>query len=92
MSRLDDLAQKRSLLVARADLERMQIALAFQEIRNSVLPTAGPGGGPRWQTFALRALRVVLPAFALPRVRGILGILAAAAAVYRATRSWRSGR
>jgi hypothetical protein len=86
MSRMGDLAERKSLLVAQSDLQRMQAQLAWQEVRRLIAPA--PQRGSRTRNAAATVISFAMPFFGPGRLRrlvrfGSIGIMA-----FRALRRW----
>ena len=84
-----DLAARKELLTAQADLSRIQLALAWHDIRNSILP---PSDAPLFTgTHKAAAFIVGLAAPLIGRTRfaRVLRYASIAMAIFRAVRSLR---
>jgi hypothetical protein len=88
MTRSQSLAQRRDLLVAQAELDRIELRLAWQDVRNSVLPRR-IAGSARSGSYA-RLLAIGLPLLGLLRFRRVVASLGAALSIVRALRAWRA--
>jgi len=88
MSNGEDLAEKRARLVAAADLERMKLALAWQDIRRRIAPAPEVGRRSRFRPFVVGAIGYAMPLVGYKRMGRILRVAGAAMAIWRATRAW----
>ncbi|MBU6483399.1 MAG: hypothetical protein KGL70_05125 [Betaproteobacteria bacterium] len=77
MSRLDDLATRKALLVARTDLERIDLAVAVRDLADAFEPHPEAGRLGRMHPMVARAIRLAIPLFGASR----LGLLARALSV-----------
>lgn len=68
MKRLDDLAQRRALLISRCELDRLELALAWHDVRRSLRIT-GDGDESAPRPWASRAMGLVAPILGVTRVR-----------------------
>ncbi|HVO88873.1 MAG TPA: hypothetical protein VMV45_10040 [Casimicrobiaceae bacterium] len=89
MRRRLTLEQRRDLLIAQAELDRIELRLAWQDVRNSVLPARWVGAAGRGGNYA-RVLAIVLPVIGLLRFRRVVATLGAALSLVRAVRAWRA--
>ncbi|MHB8493879.1 MAG: hypothetical protein ACYC9Z_06115 [Casimicrobiaceae bacterium] len=77
MSTLDDLATRKALLVARTDLERIDLALAVRDLADAFEPHPEAGRLGRMHPMVARVIRLAIPLFGASR----LGLLARALSV-----------
>lgn len=86
-------ARRKSLLVARSELERLQIAQLVHELRDRVTPPRlERGRGRRAGTVAAALVGVGLPLLGRKRLSRWLSGASLAMTVFRVARQWRSGR
>jgi len=90
MSRIEDLAQRRDVLVARAELDRIELRFALQQWRGSIVPGVRAAASQPSRYAIL--LRVLLPLIGLMRFRRAVAMLSAGFAIARAVRAWRGSR
>ncbi len=90
MSSLAELAQRKSLLAAKSELQRLQIAHAWREIRTTVAPAPSPERAlwarPKVATF----LSVALPLLGARRLGRMVRFLSIGLMAFRAIRHWRA--
>ena len=88
-----DAGDRKALLVARAQLERMQIALALHEIRERVVPerTERARTG-RPATVAAALVGIGLPLFGRKRLGRLLRYASLGMSAWRVARNWRASR
>lgn len=77
MSTLDDLATRKALLVARTDLERIDLAVGVRDLADAFEPHPEAGRLGRMHPMIARAIRLAIPLFGASR----LGLLARALSV-----------
>ncbi len=77
MSTLDDLATRKALLVARTDLERIDLALAVRDLADAFEPHPVAGRLGRMHPIIARVIRLAIPLFGASR----LGLLARALSI-----------
>lgn len=93
MKRADDLAERKALLIAQADLHRMQALLAWRRARSIVAPPAPTVRSGRSRAVAATLIGFSLPFFGAGRMRRIFRAISIGITVMRALRAWRaSGR
>ncbi|MGE5090101.1 MAG: hypothetical protein ACM3QY_13320 [Candidatus Levyibacteriota bacterium] len=68
MSALDDLAARKALLVARSDLERIDLAVAVRDVAGAFEPHPVPGRLGRMHPMFARLLRMAIPVFGASRL------------------------
>jgi len=81
-------AERKALLVARAELERTRIALVVHEIRTIVAPTPSPERVLRLRPVATALVAVAGPLFGFRRLSRLLRFASLAMFVLRAARGW----
>jgi hypothetical protein len=72
MSRASATAERKSLLVAQSDLQRMQAQLALQDVRRIIAPP--PQRGSRTRNAAATVIGLALPFLGAGRLRGALRV------------------
>jgi hypothetical protein len=87
---LEQLQHRKALLIAQADLQRLQLGLAWREIRAVVSPPPSPERALWARPKVVTLLKVALPVLGARRLsRGVrwlsLGLMA-----LRAVRAWRA--
>ena len=92
MTARTDIAARKSLLAARAELDRMELSLAVRELQETLLPSGGS------QRLALRhpalawLVGVAVPLLGAGRLGRIVRTVSIALAAVRILRAWRAGR
>ena len=92
MSALGDLAARRDLLVARADLERVDLAVAARDLADAF---GTPGAGGRFRDahpFLARALRLAIPLVGASRLGVVARAISIGIVAYRLVRALRGRR
>ena len=90
MSRRDDLAARRALLVTRCELERLEVALAWNDIRRVLRPDLA--GAEHRHPWLGKALALVIPLLGATRARRLSRYLSLGMLAYRAVTSLRRAR
>lgn len=90
MSRLAQLAQRKSLLASQADLQRLQIALAWREMRGIVSPSVAPERSAWARPKVAAFLGFALPLVGARRLARVVRLLSMGLMAVRAARNWRS--
>jgi len=88
-SRHVELAERRALLVARAELERAQLTLAVHDLRRAIAPPPSPEAAARGRSIAARLLRFAVPVLGATRAGRWLRFASIGLTVYRIARGWR---
>lgn len=91
MNRAQVLADRKALLVARADLDRARIALAWQEVRSVVSPQPEPERLEAYRSKAKWALGFALPLLGRRRLSRWLRVASLGLVALRVARAWRGG-
>jgi hypothetical protein len=91
MSRADQLAERKALLIAEADLYRMQALLAWHEARGIVSPPAPAERSARSRTVAATLIGLMLPFMGGGRLRRLMRNATLALTALRVFRAWRAG-
>jgi len=87
---LERLAQRKALLTARAELERMQLSLAIQELRERIDTVPRPRTrGARPGLLAATLVGVGLPLLGRTRLTNALRGVSIALSAWRLVRNWR---
>jgi hypothetical protein len=87
------LAHRKSLLVSRAELERIQITLQAHELRALVMPQRGPRArGSKPGAIAAALVGIGLPLMGRHRLSRLLRGVSLALTAWRVARNWRDGR
>jgi hypothetical protein len=85
-------ADRKALLVARAELDRARISLALHDVRAIVAPPPAPDRVEGYRSKAKWLLGVALPLFGMTRLARWLRIASLGMIAYRAARNWRDFR
>lgn len=91
--RLETLERRKALLASRAELERMQLALALHDLRTLVRPTpsAARARGRRPGMVAAAVVGLGVPLLGRARLSRMLRGVSLALSVWRVVRNWRVG-
>jgi hypothetical protein len=89
MSSLDDLAQRKALLVAQAELERLRLTQAFGDARGIISPARDPDRAARRRPLAMRLIGFAVPMLGLTRAAGLVRGLSLGLTAYRLYEGWR---
>jgi len=89
MSKTQDLASRKSLLTAQADLSRIQLSLAWHDMRNSILPAAESPLFSGTHKVAAFIVGLAAPLIGRTRFTRALRYLSIAMGIVRAVRSLR---
>jgi hypothetical protein len=89
MSRLDALAQRKTLLVARAQLQRMETTLRATELREALRPRNLIGGSIAQPAAVLALIETVAPLLGMRRLARWARVAAVAFVAMRIVRNWR---
>ncbi|HVP89367.1 MAG TPA: hypothetical protein VMU79_14960 [Casimicrobiaceae bacterium] len=87
--RLEDLGQRKDLLVARLQLRRMELTLHAGELRDSLRPKNLIGGSIAQPAAVIALLETVAPLFGLRRLARWARVAAVAFVAFRIVRNWR---
>jgi hypothetical protein len=82
------LAERKALLVARTELDRMRLTAAARDVQSLVLPHRGGGGAERRASAAM-LIGVAAPVLGMPRLARWLRATTLALTIYRIVRQWR---
>jgi hypothetical protein len=86
-----ELANQKALLVARCDLARVEMALAWQEARTAITPPRVEAGSAK-RSIAAFVISLAAPFFGVSRVGRFLRGASIVFTVMRFVRAWRAGR
>jgi hypothetical protein len=89
---LEDLAARKALLTAQADLSRMQVALAWEDLRSVVSPPPSAERSAGTRRIAAFLIGIAAPLLGRTRLTRALHFATIAVTVVRALRSLRAGR
>jgi hypothetical protein len=84
-----DLAERRALLVARAELERAQLALAVHDLKHAISPPSSRVASERGRGIASTLVRFAVPLLGITRAGRWVRIASIGLAVFRIARGWR---
>jgi len=87
----DELAARKALLVAQAELERIPLTLAVRDVRAIVSPPRDPARAARMHPAAVRILKIALPLLGLARLSRVVRVLSIGLVAFRLVRSWNGG-
>lgn len=87
----DELAERKAMLIAQADLQRMQALLAWQRARSIVAPPPPAVRGRSSRAVAATLIGLSLPLFGAGRMRRVVRAVSIGVTVWRALRAWRAG-
>jgi hypothetical protein len=90
-ARLDALAQRKTLLVARLQLQRIELTLHAGELRDSLRPKNLIGGSIAQPAAVIALFETVAPLFGLRRLARWARVAAVAFVAFRIVRNWRGG-
>jgi len=85
-------ADRKALLVARAELDRARISLAVHDVRAILVPPPAPDRVEGYRSKAKWVLGVGLPLFGMTRLARWLRVASLALIAYRAAANWRALR
>ena len=91
MSRPDDLATRKQMLIAQAEFDRLKLAMTLHDLRRIVRPGVATSRRPAAHSTASRLLGLAMPVFGASRAGRVIRALSIALSMYRFLRSW-SGR
>lgn len=87
--RLDELAARKELVVARLQLQRMETALRVTEVREALRPASTIGSAIARPAAVIGILDLVAPLFGLGRIARWARVGAIAMVVFKIARNWR---
>lgn len=86
------IADRRTLLAARAELDRARVTLALHEVRAIVVPQPDAARGAAVRPAAAMLVGLIAPVIGMPRFGRWVRIASWALAAWRVARNWRSSR
>jgi hypothetical protein len=86
-----ELAARKDLLTAQADLSRLQLALAWDDVRNSILPSPEAPAFTASHKIVAFLVGIAAPLMGRTRLTRALRYASIAMGIYRAIRSLRAG-
>jgi hypothetical protein len=86
---LSRIADRKALLVTRADLDRTRLALSAREIRSLVTPRVSAARRAQLRPRAAMLLAVAAPFFGMKRLARLVRVASIAMAAIRVARNWR---
>ena len=92
MSGNDALAAKKALVVARADLARVEMSLAWHDLRTAVAPPPSDGRSTTVRRMATLLIAIATPVVGRSKFIRLLRYASIALAAFRAVRSLRGTR
>ena len=85
-------SQRKALLIAKADLERLKLRYALREMKQTISPAADTVR-PKWAApVAGTVLALALPALGLQRIQHIVRMASTALLAYRILSKWQQGQ
>ncbi len=91
MNRAEQFAERKALLIAEADLHRMQALFAWQEARGIIAPPAPADRSPGSRNVAAMFIGLMLPFLGRGRLRRFTRTATLALTAMRVLRAWRAG-
>jgi hypothetical protein len=91
-ARLDELAARKELVVARLQLQRMETTLRVAELRDALRPASSIGSAIAKPAAFIGVLDLVAPLFGLRKVALMARVVAIALVAFRIARNWRGER
>jgi hypothetical protein len=88
----EDAAARKQVLVAQAQLLRMQLALYVDDARDALRPAGVIGGAVARPAALVVLVDTVASLLGLRRLAGVVRLGAIAVAVYRVARAWRGSK
>ena len=88
-ARLDELEQRKNLLVARLQLQRLELTLHAGELRDSLRPKRLIGGSIAQPAALIALLETLGPLFGLRRLARWARVAGVAFVAFRIVRNWR---
>lgn len=86
------IADRRTLLAARAELDRARVTLALHEVRSIVIPQPDAAKGAAVRPAARLLIGLIAPAIGMSRFGRWVRIASWAVAAWRVARNWRRTR
>jgi len=91
-ARLDELAARKELVVARLQLQRMETELRVTQLREALRPASSIGSAIARPAAMIGVLDLVAPLFGLRKIAYLVRIGAIALVALRVAREWRGRR
>ena len=88
MTRMADLEAKKQLLIAQAEFDRLQLAIAVHDVRRLVRPSFDGPARPGPPSTASRLIGFMGPLLGTSRLGGVVRALSIALSAYRLMRQW----
>jgi len=92
LARVASVADRRSLLATRAELDRTRLSLAMHEVRAIVVPPPDPARAAAVRPAVAMLIGLAVPAVGVSRLGRWLRIASIALAAWRVARDWRARR
>ncbi len=84
--------QRKALLIAKADLERLKLRYAVKEIKQTIQPSSHTAPAKWVLPVANTVMALVLPSLGTQRMRHILQMASTALLAYRVFNKWQQGQ
>jgi len=92
MNPTGEYAQRKALLIAKADLERLKFRYAIKEIKHTIHPPS-EAGRAKWVSPVANTIMVLaLPALGTQRISQILRMVSTGLLAYRFFSKWQQGQ
>ena len=85
-------AQRKALLIARADLERLKLRYALREMKHGINPPADTAPAQWVAPVAGTLLALALPALGIGRIQHIVRMASTGLLAYRIFNKWQQGQ
>lgn len=92
MNPTGEYAQRKALLIAKADLERLKLRYAVKEIKHTIQPPSHAAPAKWVQPVATTVMTLALPSFGTQRIHHILQVASTALLAYRIFNKWQQGQ
>jgi len=92
MSGSDSLSAQKALVIARADLARVELSLAWHDLREAVAPPPSDGRSTTVRRMATLLIAIATPIVGRSKFARVLRYASIAVAAFRAVRSLRGTR
>ena len=86
----DEIASRRSLLAARAALDRARVTLALHDVKSIVVPPPNPAHAGFVRPLAATLVGLIAPAMGMSRFNRWLRVASFGLAAWRVARNWRA--
>jgi hypothetical protein len=91
MNPTGEYSRRKTLLIAKADLERLKLRHALGDIHHTLRPPATPPA--KWVAPAASTiLALAMPTLGLQKIRHLVQMLSAGVLAYRVLNQWRQGQ